>query len=630
MLQFIRDTAKGWVAWLIIGLLIVPFALWGISEYFQGGSEANVAVINDAEITLNDYQRAYQQQQNRLKQMLGKNANAELLESMLQPQDILENIVERELLEQDAVNSDFRISDQQLAAMIQAIDAFQQDGAFSKATYERVIRNQGYSSGYFENIMRFDALIQQINMGIRATGIVTKKDVDNYIRLKNQQREIEYLTIPASSYEKTVNVSDEDIDKYFNDPETVTVDYVELKATDLRKDVKFTEEDLKNTYNDQKSNFGVAEERSARHILVLIEDKDDEKQVTAALEKANKLLARIKSGESFEAVAKASSEDPGSAASGGDLGYFGRDQMDPAFEAAAYAMKEGEVSDPVKSSFGYHIIKLEKIRAGSIKPFEQVRDEIVVLFQQQKTEQQFYDLSEQMATAAYEQPDSLDAVAEALNLKIQTSGSFTVRGGKGITSNRKVIDAAFSADVLEQGYNSEPIEVGTNHVVVIHKKNHVPQSQKELSAVKADITAILKKQSAGEMAEAAGNKLLSAIEAGTSPADAAKAESLTWQAKQTIMRTESKVDRTIVDAVFKQKKPVDGKAVSDGLKLRNGDYAVVRLLSVSDPDISTLAEPDKLRLKNELTSLYSNAEFNNYLASLKDQASIQYFTENIQ
>ena len=163
-----------------------------------------------------------------------------------------------------------------------------------------------------------------------------------------------------------------------------------------------------------------------------------------------------------------------------------------------------------------------------------------------------------------------------------------------------MITAAFSADVLEQGYNSEPVEIGNNHLVVIHKKVHVPESQKELSTVKTDIQAILKKLSAGDMAEAAGNKLVSAIEAGTNPADAAKAQSLSWLPKQTIMRAESKVDRTVVDTLFKQKKPIDGKAVIDGLKLRSGDYAVVRLLSVKDPDMSSIAEPDKLRLKNEL------------------------------
>lgn len=637
MLQFIRDTAKGWVAWIIVAVLIVPFALWGINEYFQGGDARSVAVINGKDISLNDYQRARQQQENRIRQMLGKNANPEILESMLQPQDVLDSVIERELLEQAADDIGFRMSDQQLASAIRAIEAFQQEGAFSKPTYERVLRNQGYSTAYFENIMRYDSAIQQINLGFRATGTVTKTDVENYIKLKNQEREIQHLIIPAGRFEKQDSVSDEEVEKYYNEnkqrfvnPETVSVDYVELKIDELKKDITYTEEDLLNTYKDQKSNFGVGEERSARHILVQMENASDEKQAATALEKANKILSRIRGGEAFEELAKTSSDDPGSAASGGDLGFFGKGLMDPAFEDTAFAMKEGEVSEPVKTSFGYHIIKLDKIRPGSIKPFEKVRDEIISIYQQQKAEQQFYDQTETMTTVAYEQPDSLDAVAESLNLKIKTTEEFSSRGGKGIAANRKVVQAAFSNDVLEQGYNSEPIEAGVNHLVVIHKKNHKPESQKELAEVKNDIIAILGKQNATGKAEASGKELVASLESGTDPVAAAAKVASTWRETQFIARDEKKTDRAIVDAVFKMKKPADGKAVIKGVKLRNGDFAVIRLLSARSPDMTKIAEPDKLRMTNELSSLYTANEFNNFLSSLKAQADIQYLLDNIE
>lgn len=637
MLQFIRDTAKGWVAWLIIGLLIIPFALWGINEYFQGGSAANIATVNGEDISLRIYQQTYQQQRARIKSMLGSNANPDMIDQFLKPEDIIDGLIERQLLIEAATDDGYRIADQSIVKQIQSIEAFQQDGRFSKPAYERALRNQGYSTGYFESSMLSDSLISQINSGIRGTAIVANAEVDNYIRLKNQEREITYLTIPVSQYEAKVVISDEEYQKYYDDnlqrfvnPEKVSLDYVELDIKDIQATISFTEEELLKAYDEQKDRYGVGEERQAKHILIQISDSEDEKSVNKALDKANKIAARIKAGESFETLAKSSSDDSGSANQGGDLGFFGKNIMDPAFEAAAFAMKEDEISDPVKSSFGYHIIKLEKIRAGSHKPFTEVREEIIKVHQQQKAEAQFFDKIELMANAAYEQPDSLDAVAEALNQKIKSTEKFPMSGGKGIAANQKLLQVAFSNDVLKQKYNSEPIEISVNHLVVVRLKEHEPETQKSLDEVKSEISKLLIKQAASAKAEEAGKETVKNLKQGSESTSVAKKLGLEWKAKAYITRTENKLSRDLVDAVFKQKKPVEGKVSTNGIKLNTGDYVVYQLFNVKNPDVTKIADAEKKKFTSELSSLYSNAEYDKYLTSLKNQADILIFAENIE
>ncbi len=652
MLHFFRENAKGWLGYIIVAGIIMVFIPWGISSYTQDANEAAVAIVNGNDITLQQYQRTYQQQRSRIQSMLGENASPEMVESILQPQNILDGLVERELILNAADESGFRIGDKQLVAQIQLMDAFQQDGRFSKPTYERILRNSGFSSTGFESSMLSDALISQVNLGMRSTALVTNSDVDRYIRIKNQEREVATLIVPAAKFEKDITVEDEKIEQYYKEnlqqfvtPEKVSVSYVELKISDIQATIKYTEDELKKVYESQKSSFGVGEERKASHILLEITNPDDEKEVNSILEKANKLKERIEGGESFAEIAKKESDDPGSSVQGGDLGYFGKNIMDPAFESTAFAMKEGDVSDPVKTSFGYHIIKLEKIRPGSHKPFEQVRDELIEIFTKQKAEDQFFDQSETLANLAYEQPDSLDTVSELMKLEIKNTALFDDSGNtvssklagldgrpgeKDITSNKKLVQIAFSNEVLKKNYNSEPIEVSTNHLVVIHLKEHQKQKQKELAVVKDDIKFVLKKDIASDLAVASGEKIVKLLKDGGDIATEIKTLGIAWQEKKFIKRQEGNMDRLVVETIFKLNKPKDNAVVTDGLKVRNGDYVIYQFFATKTPDASKVEKAERDRLSKELTTVYSNKEFDNFLASLKQNASVQIFAENIE
>lgn len=634
MLEYIRERAQGWFAWIIIGMLIIPFALWGINSYFEGGSTAVVAKVNGTEISLREYEELRQQQRERLRSMLGANANAEMIESLVKPNDILDGVIDRELLVQAAMKAGYRIGDALLADEITSEEGFQRDGQFSKQFYDQYLRSQGLTPAGFEARMARSLLLAQLNAGVVESALVTNKDVENYIRLRDQKRALGYMIIPVAQFEGEATVTDEQIKNYYErkqdqfvQPEEVSIEYVEIRSTDLLGKISTTEAELKQFYDEQKDQFGVGEERRTRHILIEI-DKVKDPAGEKALARAQELLARIKKGESFEELAKTNSDDPGSASSGGDLGFLSDKQMDKAFTEAAFALNKGEVSAPVKTSYGYHLIKVEEIRAGSQKPFDQVRVEIEQQLKNKKADTLFFEQSETLAAMAYEKPDSLQPVADALGLKIQTTGFFGKRGGPGIASNPKVAAAAFKEDVLKKGLNSEPVEVGPNHIVVLRMKEHKPETQRTLDEVRPQIVAAVKREFATQKAEEAGKAALKRIDAGEDPVAVARELKSEWKTA-TASRNDAALDRTLVEHTFKLARPESGKTVSSGLKMTNGDYAVVRLTAVNDGDPSQIDDAQKKMIAKTLAETAAESEFSALLESAKKNAKIARFENKL-
>ncbi len=638
MLQFIRERAQGWVAWLIVGLLIVPFALWGINSYFEGGGNAVVANVNGTDISLNDYRDLMARQRERVRSMLGANATGELIDSLVKPKDVLESAVERELLIQVARQAKFRVSDAVLVDQIRSMEGFQRDGVFSKQIYEQALKARGYTAATFEHEMAQSVLLEQLNSGIVSTALVTKADVDAYIRLRDQKRELGYAIIASAPLATAMVPTDDQIKKYYDEhtaqfvqPEEVSIEYVELRSADMLGKVTVSETELKQFYDEQKDQFGVGEERRARHILISI-DKAKDANGDAALKKAKELVERLKTGEAFEALAKTQSQDPGSAAQGGDLGYFGRGTMDPAFEAAAFSLKKGDVSDPVKSSFGYHIIKVEDIRPGSLKPFADVKAEVERQVRDRKAQSMFYEQSDTLSNLAYEKPDSLQPVADALGLQVQKTGMFSKRGGAGIAANPKVMSAAFSDEVLGKGLNSEPIEIGpsgVNDVVVVRVKDHKPEQQLKLETVRAEVINQLKQQLAREKCEELGKAFRKQLESNTDPAVVAKEHKAEWKAGVVASRNDAALSREIANEVFKMAKPATGGATVGGIALANGDYAVIKLTGVKDGDPAAVDETQRKAIVQSLTNRASESEFGAMLQSAKEKAKIVRFEDKL-
>lgn len=605
MLELIRSRAQGIFAWIIVSGIIITFALFGINQYFSGRSDTSVAKVNGSPISQTQLERAYSQQRQRLAEMFGGELPAMFTEQMLK-QQVLGQLVSREVLVQAALESGMQVGNKQLVDIIRSAEVFQEDGKFSPAKYEQLLSRQGMTPGQFENGIRRDVLASMYESGFRDTAFITKTEVDNLLRLQNQQRTIGYLTVAIAPFEKSAKVSDEEINTYYQDnsqrfmqPERVKIAYLELNIADLAKEVKVDEQALRSRYDAQKINYTTPEERKASHILIKVAEDASPELVEKARQKAEGILTKVRAGDDFAKLAKSESDDSGSAKKGGDLGFFGKGAMVPAFEEAAFKLKKGEVSDLVRSPFGFHIIKLTDIRGGEVKPFDKVKEQIRKDIQNEQAEQKFYDMAEQLENLTYEHPESLQLASETLNLPIKNSDYFTRQGGAGIAAEQKVVTAAFADDVLLKGYNSASVELGRNHIVVMRLADHQPEAVRPLAEVKEQISSTLKHEKALAEVEKKAAELLRKVREGGSADKLAEGKQVVWTAAKALKRDAEKVDQEILQEAFRLPKPSEG-AVSSSVALASGDQAVVIVSKVVDADPAKADEKQRAQARAQL------------------------------
>jgi len=628
MLNFIREKIQGWVAWVIVGLLIIPFALWGINEYFGNGGGLVAATVNGTEIDQREFQQAFYEQRSRMQEMLGSQYDSRIFDPQLR-QRVINELVERELLLQNADAMGYRVSDQNVAATIRSFEAFQENGVFSPELYRQQLQAQGQSPAVFEQRIKRALLASQLPTAVAATAFVTDTELDALIRLQGQQREVAYLTLPIKQYEDPTDASDEAVASYyethrerFMTPERVSVEYVELSADGLGADVDPGDEKLREFYQSRSQQFSVPEERKVRHILFTIPEGASESDVEAVRAKAEQVLKRIRDGESFAELAKEVSEDPGSADMGGDLGFISQGVMEPDFEKVAFALKEGEVSEPVLTSFGFHLIEVDEIRPGKVKPFESVRDELLKEYRRDEAEREYFDLADKLTNMAYETPDSLSEVAEALGLPLKESALFSRDGGKGLFADQHLVNAAFSDEVLKQGFNSEPVEVGDKHVVVLRVKEHREAAPLPLEEVAEVIKQQIIAEKARERARQAAAKLVERLEAGASREEIAKEAGAEWQTSPALERNAVTVDSALVQTVFRMPRPAEGSTRYGSTALSSGDFAVLALSRVTDGDPASFDQAERENLRQQLTNLRGTESSQALLESLKAKARI--------
>lgn len=628
MLHFIREHAQGWIAWVIVGLLIIPFALWGINKYFGSGGKLVAATVNGSEISQREFQQAFYEQRSRMQQMLGGQYNAQLFDPQIK-QRVISELVDRELLMQNAKDAGYRVSDQTVIATIQGIDAFRQDGAFSKSLYQQQVQAQGQSPAGFERRVKRMILTGQLPDGLSSTVFVTDAELDAAIRLQEQSRDFHYLILPVSKYQDATVADEAAVKAYYDQhaedfmtDEQVQVEYVELAASALASDEAPSDAVLREFYEANKSQYQVPEERRASHILVQVPEGADEATIKAARAKIDDLYKKIKAGESFEQLAKDNSDDPGSAELGGDLGYFGRGIMEPDFEKAAFSLKEGEVSEPVLTSFGYHIIKLTAIRAAKSKPFADIRKDVLKQYQTDAAERKYFDLAEKLTNLAYETPDSLSSVAEQLGLELKKSPFFTRRGAAGVFANPRVVAAAFSDDVLKQGYNSEPIELGENHVLVLRMVEHKEARQRPLSEVQDQVKQQVIQEKARAATLTAGEAAVKQLTAGESSEAVAKSLALEWKVSGPVTRSAKGIDSAVLKEAFKLAKPAAEGTSFGGVVLSSDDYGLIQLNKVVDGDPATMDKAAREALKRRLAGVQANNAQLNLVNTLKAPAKI--------
>lgn len=635
MLQAIRDRAMGVLGWIVIGLIIITFALFGLGSYLQDKSRVYVAKVNDAEIAPRELQVAYQNQRARMEQMLGDAFNPALIDDQMLKKQALDNLIRRQLILQAAEADGLAVSDQLLAAQIHSVSAFKEDGAFSQERYQRLLAQQGQTPSGFEYETRRMLVADQLINGISNTAFVTDAEVDRAYALQEQKRSFDYIVVSAEPFQANIEPGEAEIKAYYEQhsaifmtPERVRLSYVRLNDEVLGKGIEVSEEALNDYYQQKKASLKTREQRRASHILFQVAADADEADIEKSRTEAEQVLKRIRDGEDFAKLAKEYSDDPGSAAQGGDLGYFASGAMVPEFEKTAFSMNTGDVSDLVRTQFGFHIIKLTDIKGSEIPPLEDVRAELVKELKQHDIDDQFYEQLELLTDTSYENPDSLDAAADALALEIKTTDWISADTGAGIGEFPKVRAAAFSEDVLEAGNNSTPVEVGSNDAIVLRIKDHEAAQPAPLDDVRDRIVAALKQEQAAQAARTAGEKLVQQLADGAPMKDLANEDYLAFHEADAVGRRAPGHLPELAGAVFRLPRPGEGETVEKDFALANGDYVIVRLKAVIDADPAAMTEAQRTQLKRGFENLYRNLALFNMVDALRGQAEVEIPASN--
>ncbi|WP_178863949.1 SurA N-terminal domain-containing protein [Thiomicrorhabdus cannonii] len=624
MLQAIRNHAQGWIAWVIVGLIILTFALFGIDQYARGDKVEVVATVNGENVTAREFMTLYNRQKQRLQQQFGDMYEQVVKDEELRDQ-VLQALIESEAIRQWSTQNHMLISDQQLAATIHGAEVFQQDGKFSQKVYEDVLLRNGLNVARFEYEQRQYLLENQYRALTQASSFATQSEVEQLAKLQGQQRDVNYLRVDHRPFLKTVEVGDEDVADYYNknkaafvEPEKVVVQYVELSQEALAKNIAINDDALLAYYNDNQALYTVPEKRHAKHILIDVKAGDDASDA-AAKKTIAEIQEKLKNGESFEALAKTYSQDPGSANSGGDLGSFEQGMMVPEFDKAVFSMQVGQVSEPVKTDFGYHLIKLEAIEARQTQPFAEVKEQVTHQYQMQQAEKQYFDLLEKVNTLAYEQSDTLQPAAEAAGVQLSTSEPFGRDGGKEtFFSNPKVINAVFSDEVLKSRLNSASIDLGNNHAVVVRVKDYFEARQKTQDEVASVIKERLVREAALAESAKLAKTLLAKVEAGENP-ESLMGNGVEWHTVGWIDRNNQRMLPQMTQQAFKAAKPAEGKTSWRSHQLTTGDTVLIQVKGIKDGEITAA---QKTQLAGAMGEMMASIEVEARLQAIISHADI--------
>ena len=623
MLQNIRDNSQGWIAKTIIGLIVVLMALTGFEAIFQAASHSQDAVkVNGQTISQAELSQAVDMGRRQIMQRMGKDFDPARLDEKVLREAALKQLIDRKLLLQGAEDAKFAFPETALDQLILQMPQFQVAGAFSAERFDGEIRQLGYNRMQFREALSQDMLINQLRNGIGGSSFVTDQQVDAFARLENQTRDIATMTFKANP--AAVQVSDAEIKahydqhaKEFMTPDQVVIDYIELKKAAFFDQVSVSDDQLQAEYEKEIANL--AEQRDAAHILIEVNDKTDDAQAKARIEEIQQRLAK---GEDFAKLAKEFSQDPGSAANGGDLGLAGPGVYDPAFEAALYKLNKDQVSAPVRTEYGYHLIKLLGIEAPQVPTFASLKDKLTHELKTQQVEQKFVEVTKQLEDSAFEASD-LAQPAQELGLKVHTSAPFGREGGEGITANRAVIQAAFSEEVLNEGANSNGLELDPETVVVVRVKEHRKPEQLALEAVSSTIREHLAKEKATAELKVKADKLIAGLRDGSIVPGTAQ-EGQQWKVLEAVTRDQEGVDPTELQAAFRMAKPESkDKSVYASVVLKDGSLAVLQLKGVNEG--AAASEPEKQQIRQYLASRTGQTDFAAYLKHLEDTADITHY-----
>lgn len=640
MLQSIRDNVRGWIAYVIVALLAIPFVTVGIYNYLTGGADPTVAEVEGTEISRAELDSAAQRYQAQLREALGDNYQ-QFLDTMdpgLIRRQQLEQLIQERVLQHYVRSRGMVVSDEAIRREIRSIPSLQTDGRFDNALYQRFLASQGFSSGQFEARVRQSLMLERLQSGVEASVVVSRAEMERAAAIEYQRRSFDWLLVDAALAGADIEISADDIEAYyeanpgeFERPEQVRVDYVELDREMVAESVALGEDELRARYEELRdTRYTDPERRSVRHVLIAADRDAGEAALGEARERAEAARERIAAGEPFADVAEDISDDPTSAAQGGDLGTLVRgDFGGDALEDAIFALEEGEISEPVQSDFGWHVLQVEGIEGGDVTPFEDVRDELRRQLSADRGDSRFFEVTNELANLAFENSDSLEPAARAVGATVRTSDWFSADSGDGVAAADAVRREAFSRDVLEQGYNSDLIRLGDDRVVVLRAVEQRPATVLPLEEVREQARGALQSRRSTEAAIAIADEVEAHIAEGADPASATTGRpEVSLETVSEADRRSDGIPRPVLERAFRLDRP-DGDGPVLGRARIGADVAVIHLRDVRDGQLDELDAEARTQLAERLRQLEARSAWQELIASLRAAADVSIREDRI-
>ncbi len=615
MFDFVHKKKR--VVQFILVLATLPFLFWGVESYRSDGDDY-VALVAGEKIQRQELDQAMRNQQ---ESMRGAGEDASMQDTPEVRSAVLDRLIQQRLLKQEAERVGLTILDPQLIEVIQGIGAFQQDGAFSTQRYTELLREQGMTPLTFETRVRQEMLQQQLIDAYTRNGFIPDTVAERVMRLSEEQREVSLVRIQPEQFLAQVRPDAVAIQAYyerhqaeFQVPEQVRVEYLVLSLDDLAKQVQVSADETRKYFEEHKDGFGQPEERQASHILISVSTTASDADKTAARAKAEQLLAQLKqTPQSFATLAKQNSQDPGSAAKGGDLGFFGRGMMVKAFEDAVFQMKPEEIRGPIQTDFGFHIIKLSAIKTGKAVNFDEVKNQVEQELKKQKADKTFGEMAEGFSNMVYEQSDSLQPAAEKFKLSIRQSEWINKKGGElPYLTNGKLLQAVFSEDAIKNKRNTEAVEVTPNTLVVARVLNHRPAAMRSMAAARNEIAMHVIRQQAAETAVKEGREQLARLQKGESGIVA-------WGPVQQVSRQQPQgMDNETLRTIFKAGST--GLPSYAGVVNSQGGFTLLRVSRVTEP--APADEGKRKAFSRQLQQLLTQEELAASLAGIRQRSDV--------
>ncbi len=618
MLQNIRDRFTGRFALVILALICLPFLFFGINYDFIGSTYA--AKVNGEEISMAQFDNAYQQQLLRFAESGGEVPDQ--LRAAIR-EGVLNNLIGEKLVDQYLAENGYRVTDEMVAQVIQNVPEFQVDGRFSRDTYYSWLAERGQTPASFEEFQRYQLRLSQLQRGVAATAFVTPAEFRRFLNLVGEEREVRVAMFDVDAIEDSIDVTDEEIQSYYDErpneyrsEESVDLRFVEVRRDTLRQQMEISEEELQNYYDDARGRFLQDEQRRARHILIPFGDDE-----SAARDEAAALAERVRAGEPIADLARQHSEDSGTAEQGGDLGLLAQSQLPDELGDAIFAMREGEVAGPVRTDFGFHVIRLDEVRAGGPLPLSQVRGELERELLDRKVEDAWLDIEQRLADALFDASD-IGEMADDLGLEVKTANGFTRSGGAGFGGNQAMIDTVFESSVLEDRLISDIVELDANRSVVVQVADYHEAERLPLEDVREGIADAIRNERARDIVSERSSELQAALRDGAEFDNAAEAVSADDVTTLTIGRQDQATDAELRAAVFEVRKPAGDGMPTGSTRTAEGDFAVFQLIDVRPgrPEAIPVAERDEG--KANLAAQAGNAEYAAMVLELERRADV--------